>query len=371
MAEPIDRVGTGELTPAVREALGDPRLTPRPEFRRTRVGGQVHEGTLGVYAFDGSADGPDGSRDYRLVLKLMDPGSDPRLLAQVPRECKAYRLLEGQVGMLRPARCYGVLELGDGITGLWLEDLRGLGTPPWSEADYRLAAEAIARFHGRSLERGARPEPWMGRSSLFGFAHADLIIQGLEALRARLRADGPLAAGLPTDLVEPVFALWDRKEDLFRRLERLPRVLAHQDFHNGNAFIARAKTGDQVVAVDWAYFGAGGVGEDCGTLVISDLLWLRMSPDAFRALEPGVFGRYLETLRSAGYDGDAQAVRLGHVALAGLGGSLRLLFASSRVLSTSGAGPSDPLPDFIAKAAQVLAALAPLVDEVRGLVSAS
>jgi aminoglycoside phosphotransferase (APT) family kinase protein len=62
-----------------------------------------------------------------------------------------------------------------------------------------------------------------------------------------------------------VVTLWNRRDELLRRLAKLPRILSHGDYSLGN-LIAR---GHETVVLDWGTLGIAPVGSDLAHLALS------------------------------------------------------------------------------------------------------
>ncbi|MET7332017.1 phosphotransferase [Nonomuraea sp. NPDC005650] len=178
---------------------------------------------------------------FRVVRKEARPlrggrhapyAGDPRHWAYWRREPLAYRsgLLPTGPGLAAP-RCHGVV--GDVI---YLAEVEGGPESP------RTAARRLGAWQAAA----AVPDvPWLAGHQL--------------AQR--------LAAGewTPVDADPRVARLWRRQDELLGALARLPVVLTHGDFADGNLIAAR----DTTVALDWATLGAAPVGADLAALALS------------------------------------------------------------------------------------------------------
>ena len=82
------------------------------------------------------------------------------------------------------------------------------------------------------------------------------------------------------------------------------------------------------MAIDWAFVGAGAVGEELDPLVCRSLLFNDVEPTQAQELDGIVFAGYLDGLHDAGWQGDPRQVRLGYMAAV----TLRCLVAIGETL---------------------------------------
>lgn len=119
--------------------------------------------------------------------------------------------------------------------------------------------------------------------------------------------------------------LWHERELFLTVLEHLPQTLCHLDAWHANLFITHTLPTDvRVVAVDWAFVGMGAVGQELAPLI--GMSWADGDPGMPDAIEERVVAAYLQGLRTSGWQGREQDVRLGYAiavaltyGLAGLG----------------------------------------------------
>jgi hypothetical protein len=153
-----------------------------------------------------------------------------------------------------------------GVVALWLEDVAGLPGARWPVG--RLA-EFAARLGTAQAGWAGRepPHPWLSRRWLRQYV-----------------ASKPIA--------EPV--AW---ED--------PRVSAVWPMN----LIARGGPGAEIVLLDWAFAGAGAVGEDVGNLIPDSVADGLIDPALLPEIEAAVTGGYLAGLRAGGWRGRDGEVR--------------------------------------------------------------
>jgi hypothetical protein len=254
---------------------------------------------LGV-ARSGVADVP-----FRIVRKSVRPllsgrhaayTGDPEHWAYWRREPLAYAsgILPSGPGLAAP-RCFGVVD-----DVVYLADVSG-----------RIeAAEIAARRLGAWQATASVPDvTWLARHQLSQRVAASHLDWG------RVSADSRMAA------------LWHRRGELLRELERIPRVLVHGDFSAGN-LIARDDT--TTVVLDWATLGTGPVGADLAALALST------RGDLLEAYLTGLDGRF-----------DKAVVELGYRATLALTGAGRVHW-----MLTQGVQPAEEYVEFIACQAQ-------------------
>jgi hypothetical protein len=128
-------------------------------------------------------------------------------------------------------------ERPDGSVALWLEDV---GDPePWPAEDIAEVARRLA-----AVGEPANPPRWLARGWLRRY---------LEVRAERYDPDLPV---------------WLRREEILERIEAMPQVLVHNDFHPGNVL----RDGGDPVVIDWAFAGLGVRGDDAG-IFAADILF--------------------------------------------------------------------------------------------------
>lgn len=169
--------------------------------------------------------------------------SDPSHFAWWRRGADALEsgLVRDTPGLRGPERCW-VEEDDEGLTlfQTWVEDaaLNGL-----------FRAHALGRFAGVDL--GGRP--WLARGQL-------------AARLRRVEHRGGWRTLARTTVADVADHLWGRRQRLLAELDALPQVAQHGDPTPGNL---PGRSGDDVVALDWATLGTGPVGGDLGYLLLS------------------------------------------------------------------------------------------------------
>jgi hypothetical protein len=295
----------------------------------------------GLYRLSGAADTTTGEEmvPWTLVLKIIRSPSGrvghdgkpvPEGTATEPsganywkREALAYQssLLGNPAQGLAAPHCYAVVEQPDDSFWLWLEDVQGEPGASWPLSRYGLAARHLGRFNGRYLASAPSPvEPWLSQRFLRRWVEGGLqtaLADANVAMLNRLETwQHPLVRrAYPSPSSEQILALVRGVPQRVAAVEALPQTLCHQDFYSRNLIARRTTTGDeQTVAVDWAFIGVAGVGEDAGQLVGATAIFGDVAPERFRSLDQYVFEGYLDGLRDAGWAGDWRLARLGAIA---------------------------------------------------------
>lgn len=176
----------------------------------------------------------------RKTLRPLDSGrhakfaNDPGHWAYWRRELLAYSsdILPSGPGLIAP-RCFGINE-----NDLYLEDIAG------PKEVVERAAKHLADWQSRTPVPDL---PWLTQDQL------GQRIQVSNLNWHEVEAD------------QRVVTLWNRRDELLRRLAKLPRVLSHGDYSLGN-LIAR---GHETIALDWGTLGIAPVGSDLAHLALS------------------------------------------------------------------------------------------------------
>jgi Phosphotransferase enzyme family len=294
----------GILTPALSATLGGDTRALRVEELTHNAGNQATGGIWRVA-------GPAG----RAVVKVANAGRDAGAAWATSergdhwnfwrREPLAYQsgfaqAAFGDAGVGAP-RPLAMVEPHPGVLALWIEDVDGLPGPRWpverlAEVAGRLG-RAQAGWAGREL-----PHPWLSRRWLRQYV-------GSKPIREPVPWDHPLAASAWTaELRAGLRWLWERRAALLDLAEALPQTLCHLDVWPMN-LIARGGPGDEIVLLDWAFVGAGAVGEDIGNLIADSVADGLIDPDLLPEIDRAVTAAYLAGLRAGGWRGGDAEVR--------------------------------------------------------------
>jgi hypothetical protein len=155
---------------------------------------------------------------------------------------------------LRSAGLGAVEEDGDGITITqeWVEDASSSGL---------FCAHAMGRFAGAHLAAA----PWLSRNQL-----RDRL--------ARVERHGGWPTLARTTVADVADHLWRRRPELLAAVDALVQVPQHGDAVPANLL---GRSGDYVIAVDWATLGTGPVGADVGYFALTAREELEPLVDAY------------------------------------------------------------------------------------------
>lgn len=289
---------------------------------------KIIDTTGGLYRFRGRGHDINGVRHWSIALKVVNQpeGSgcqQPREWCYWKRELLAFEseMLANLPEPIRAPRCYGVTEREAG-GWIWMEYIAESTGRRWSRHDFQRAAYALGRAAGTLVQSHTLPDqPWLSEP-FFRSIFAD------GAWWARHMATDTPESIWRSPLVERAFTpklrrrvldLWAEKTRFFDALDRLPQLLCHHDCHRRNLLWHTGEHGqDELIVLDWAFCGSGGVGMDLGELVASSTYFFESEPTDIAVLEAAVLNGYLSGLRDSGWAGDARLVRLGYTACAAL-----------------------------------------------------
>ncbi|NLO48177.1 MAG: aminoglycoside phosphotransferase family protein [Clostridiales bacterium] len=214
----------------------------------------------------------------------------------------------------RPKCCHSAL--WDDKTELWLEYIDGVSGAELTIEMLEQAALAFGRFQGRvsAWYDAARPISGLGDRGFFmrefnqwhtqTFSY-DYLISGLcrmpEFIKEMLKngsirlVDGKSfeygclrssGCGLPEDLKKMIMDIDERKDDIFKRQNKLPVVLCHRDFWHENIFF----TDGGIRLIDWDTAGWGFPGEDIASLIADEMPAERLEENYNRLVPAYVSG---------------------------------------------------------------------------------
>ncbi len=295
---------TGIVTPAVAAALGGDGPALRARELTHNAGNQA---TGGIW----QVNGPAG----RAVAKIARAGCGGDAAWATSergdhwnywrREPLAYQTgfahrVYADAGLGAP-RLLAAAQPRPGMVALWLEDVAGLPGPRWPVARLADLGERLGRaqagWAGRDLAY-----PWLSRRWLRQYVASKPVSEPVAWDHPRVSAvwTAELRAGLRR--------LWQRRAELLTLAEALPQTTCHLDVWPMN-LIARGGPGDEMVLLDWAFAGAGAVGEDIGNLIADSVADGLIDPGLLPEIDHAVTTAYLAGLRAGGWRGGDTQVR--------------------------------------------------------------
>jgi hypothetical protein len=294
----------GLVPPAIKDALGGEGLDLS---MRELAHNASNQATGGIWRVEGPAG--------RAVVKLATAGGggdrawatseDAHHWNAWRREVLAYRsgfahTVYADAGLGAP-RVLATVEPRPGMVALWLEDVAGLPGVRWPVQRLADFAERLGRaqaaWAGRELAH-----PWLSRRWLRQYVASKPVAEPVPWDHARAAAVWP--AGVRAGLRQ----LWERRAELLGLAEALPQTTCHLDVWPMN-LIARGGGDDEIVLLDWAFAGAGAVGEDIGNLIPDTVADGLIDPALLPEIEAVVTGGYLAGLRAGGWRGPDGQVR--------------------------------------------------------------
>lgn len=266
----------------------------------------------GLFLFSGNGHDGAAAQPWSIVLKVLtDPGQevDPSNLWYWKREMLANRsgLLANLPGPVLAPRCYGIADQPKG-SWIWMEHILAKSDQRWTTADYAFAAHQAGCFNAAYLTGTPLPNyPWLCKDHTRGWLDTADIASAWENPYIR--------RAFPASIQDRIMRLSAEREHFYAALNSLPQVFSHFDYMRRNLFIrALPKSGDEIVAVDWALCGIGAVGSEAATLVGSSALLCELQPPEWSDVEASVLDAYLAGLRDARYEVNSDHVHLGYAA---------------------------------------------------------
>lgn len=178
----------------------------------------------------------------------------------------------------------------------------------WTTNEFSLAARQLGRFNGAYLNGTPLPDSnWLCRNAVREWANS------FPPTEDWIWENDYVVQAFPAVLKDRVMRLWDERDRFFDAIDSLPRTFLHGDAQRRNLFM-RKHTDEmyEVAAIDWQICGIGPVGGDLAVLVGSSAFLFEFEPSEIALIESVSFENYLAGLRKAGWDGEANLVRLAY-----------------------------------------------------------
>jgi hypothetical protein len=138
-------------------------------------------------------------------------------------------------------------------------------------------------------------------------------------------------------------------------LERLPRVLAHQDLSQMNMLLVTKDSDvDGLVLIDWQFMSLSGIGEDLAKMFGVNMSLGMIPSDRYEDYQASLFNAYLAGLKDSGWRGDERLARFGYC----MGTAMRSIWEVPQYFSLSAQLEDDPqnakLKDRVARLERIL-----------------
>ena len=308
----LSELDSTTLTEIVRRAQDNPNI----EIGSWTVSQLSSEGGInpeGLFLFSGDSSDEYGQRSWTVVLKMIQsytPEPDPSNAWHWKREYWVMEtgMLNTLPGPLASPNCYGVELKPDGAW-IWLEHIHDQSPRRWGLNEFVFAADQLGRTTGAWLSSRMKLDyPWLSRGI------AQTWSEGFGPSEERW-ANEYIRQDWSSSMKERLMAVWSERARLYAAMERLPQTFAHFDSQRRNLMIRSRPDGkDELVAVDWAWCGIGPVGADAAILIGNSMILGDADPKVAAQLDDAVFQSYIAGLRTTGWNGNTDEVRLAYTA---------------------------------------------------------
>jgi len=339
--------GDGALSPATRTGLAELGLGPQPlprlealvaaQLRRPRV--RVRTARLRAHPYDrpalttagrylvcGTAADDDGqTRDYAFFVKIVQAWRKSPLSTAVPEPLRSQlaplmpwrtepEVYRSDLGRRLPrglslARAHHVAELGEESAAIWLDRVP-VRRVRWDVAHHRHAAYLLGRFAASPSVAHLAAKVPIGRTAR-RFAEHWLAVNVVPDLTAEdLWRQPHVAATFDAHLRDRILRAAAALPMLVDELESLPTTTAHGDACTDN--LLRTPHDDDIVLIDFAFWGTAPVGFDLGQLLLGEIQLGRRPAHTFPELEEACLQAYVKGLRDEGCPTSVREVRRAH-----------------------------------------------------------
>lgn len=271
----------------------------------------------------GTASTPRGAEPWRIFVKHIQSWGRHPFFQHVPAEFQemaaasvpwrtealvyrsdlAERLPEG----LTMPRALDVVDLDELSAAIWIEDVSAPEVE-WDLGRYRRAAYLLGRLAAsRDVAplAGLRDVEWSLTSYTFGRVAVDVV----PMLMGDQVWQHPLCAAFDDDLRDRLRGAAGRAVELAAEGDALPWLTSHGDACPNNLL---AGPGDDLMLIDFGFWGGAPVGFDLMTLLVGDTQLGRRPAAALAEIDDTIIPAYVEGLRAEGCDIPADVVRRAH-----------------------------------------------------------
>lgn len=270
--------------------------------------------TSGIYCLRGSVRLRNNEeKPWRIIVKIIKRDSIEKNLAEHHnywrREALVFEsgILKELPDSVKATRCFLVEEIPDETIWIWLEHIEGDYAD--TVGQFSFIALQLGRFNGSYLT-GDKVLPrydwlcnaWLKSWTTASRIHAPYVDSYVERLS--------------DDHLQTIWAWYQaligKLDTAIDSLQRLPRVLAHQDLSQMNMLLMKSNNlTPQLVLIDWQFMSISGIGEDLGKLYGVNMSLGIIHPDQYDEFQASLYSSYLEGLRTTGWQGNERLVRYG------------------------------------------------------------
>ncbi|WP_157213470.1 phosphotransferase [Paenibacillus senegalensis] len=269
--------------------------------------------TSGIFRLHGMVKIKSELKQWCVILKIIKPDTaekdNPEHHNFWRREALVFEsgLLKELPESICAAESFLVEEQQDGEIWIWMEFVKGEYANTVEQFAY--IARQIGRFNGSYLKtKQMLPnQEWICRAWLKSWTTASrMYAPNMEEYVSRIS----------TDHVQRTWAwyqeLLNNLDSALNSLQRLPRVLAHQDLSQMNMLLVKNEANKtRLVLIDWQFMSISGIGEDLGKLYGVNMSLGIIPPDQYKWFQTSLYNAYLEGLRDMDWRGDVDLVRYG------------------------------------------------------------
>jgi hypothetical protein len=209
---------------------------------------------------------------------------------------------------LSAPRALGVFDLDASSSAIWLEEVPARPVT-WDLPRYERAAYLLGRLAASPALAplaALRDLEW----SVTSYATGRLAIQVAPILMGDEVWEHPLCAAFDDELRARLRAAAADSLALAAEADALPRLLSHGDACPNN--LLATDRDDELVMIDFGFWGAAPVGFDLRQLLVGDLQIGRRAADGLAELDEALVASYVTGLRAEGCEISEAQVRRGH-----------------------------------------------------------